>query len=56
MTESIQPVAGSLEAVVLRACQQPDCPRYQQPDCPEHATQQNLGTIASFDHRAAASR
>ena len=47
----IQPVAGSLSAVVRRACQQPQCRHFQSADCPEHARVEDLGTIASFDHR-----
>lgn len=50
MTESIQPVAGNLSAVVLRACQHPECPHFQRTDCPEHAQRQDLGVVASFDH------
>lgn len=51
MAESIQPVAGTLTAVVLRACQEQDCPHYLSRDCPEHAAQQDLGVVASFDYR-----
>jgi hypothetical protein len=47
----IQPVAGSLQAVVLRACRQPTCPHYQQTDCPNHSRREDLGIVASFDHR-----
>jgi hypothetical protein len=47
----IQPVAGSLQAVVMRACRQPDCPKYGTIDCPEHSNREDLGIVASFDHR-----
>jgi hypothetical protein len=51
MTESIQPVAGSLSAVVLRACQEPNCPHFQHTDCPDHARREDHGIVAAFDHR-----
>lgn len=47
----IQPVAGSLSAIVQRACQESDCPHYQSRDCPEHASTEDLGVVASFDLR-----
>lgn len=50
-TQGIQPVAGSLAAVVLRACRQQDCPHFERADCPDHATREDLGVVASFDHR-----
>jgi hypothetical protein len=53
MTESIQPVAGSLSAIVQRACQEPACPQFGQRDCPEHSRVEDLGVVASFDHRQA---
>lgn len=55
MPDTIQPVAGSLAAVVQRACQQRDCPHYQTVDCPDHARTEDLGTVASFDYRKGAS-
>lgn len=51
MADALQPVAGSLSAVVQRACQERDCPHYLRGDCPEHAKTEDLGVIASFDHR-----
>jgi hypothetical protein len=51
MTESVQPVAGSLSAIVQRACQQPNCPCFGQRDCPDHSRTEDLGVIASFDNR-----
>jgi hypothetical protein len=51
VSETIQPVAGQLDAVIFRACQQPECAHYQRADCPEHAKTESLGTIAAFDHR-----
>jgi hypothetical protein len=47
----IQPVAGSLSAVVMRACQRPGCPHFLSRDCPDHAHAEDLGVIASFDLR-----
>ena len=51
MTESVQPVAGSLEAVVLRACRYAGCAWYLRTDCPHHSARENLGVVASFDNR-----
>lgn len=51
MAEATQPVAGSLSAIVQRACQQPDCPHFLSRECPDHAKAEDLGVIASFDHR-----
>lgn len=50
MPDTSQPVAGSLSAVVHRACQQPDCPHFQSAECPDHARTEDLGVIASFDY------
>lgn len=52
MTEtSLQPVAGSLSAVVLHACREPGCPHIGEIDCPAHVTKEDLGVVASFDYR-----
>lgn len=51
MTDTFQPVAGSLSAVVQRACRVQDCPHYLTIDCPDHARTENLGVVASFDNR-----
>lgn len=53
MTDATQPVAGSLTAVVQRACKQADCPHFQTVTCPDHARTENLGVVASFDYREA---
>ena len=49
--ETTQPVAGSLEAVVLRACRQVNCAWYLRTDCPHHSKREDLGVVASFDNR-----
>lgn len=51
MPEAAQPVAGSLAAVVRRACRVAECAHFGRADCPEHAWTEDLGVIASFDHR-----
>lgn len=51
MSETFQPVAGSLAAVVRRACQQQNCPHFQSADCPDHTRTEDLGVVASFDTR-----
>ena len=50
MSDSLQPVAGSLEAKIIRKC-----PSHQ--DCPltcKHRRVEDLGEIASFDTRETA--
>lgn len=55
MTDAAQPVAGSLTATVFRACAEPNCQFRGKVDCPEHVIVENLGEVASFDLREAAS-
>lgn len=45
-----QPSAGSLAAVVKRACRVVECPNRLSIDCPEHARSEDLGVVASFDN------
>lgn len=56
MTDTAQPIAGSLSAVVIRACREATCPHYLKLDCPEHARREDLGVVASFAPEEAQSR